>query len=293
MENLGPITVMKLEDPAFSSLLWKLTPASMAVRLSQGRFQTWNYVQLLSRKLLDVAAGRCKRLIVCFPPRHGKDLSVRTPVTMGDGSRMMLGEVEVGDLVITKRGRARRVLATYDKGELDCVRIRTFSGREIVAELEHPFLTPYGWEVAGQLKKGSGLAILRTFKTQPSTINKRLEEYRMAGYMVGDGCVGSANVYAADEEEVGDVGACARALNLTYRFEDHAFWFSGMRPWLRSTGLAGKIAYLKTVPEWVLTSSDIEVANFIGAYFATDGSVSDLEVVRKSGDREGEPRLCG
>jgi hypothetical protein len=63
---------MQLEDPIFSEILWKLTPASMAVRLSQGRFKTWNFVQLLSRKLVDVAMGRCPRLIVCMPPRSGK-----------------------------------------------------------------------------------------------------------------------------------------------------------------------------------------------------------------------------
>jgi hypothetical protein len=70
--ELGAIASIKLEDPAFSGLLWKLSPASLAVRLSQGQFRTWNYVELLSRKLMDVAAGRCKRLVVCMPPRVGK-----------------------------------------------------------------------------------------------------------------------------------------------------------------------------------------------------------------------------
>lgn len=66
--NLGPITQMQLQDPIFSEILWKMTPASLAVRLSGGSFKTWNYVQLLSRKLVDVATGRCPRLIICMPP---------------------------------------------------------------------------------------------------------------------------------------------------------------------------------------------------------------------------------
>ena len=70
--DLGVTAQMQLENPIFSEILWKMTPASMAVRLSQGRYKTWNYVQLLSRKLVDVAMGRCPRLIVCMPPRHGK-----------------------------------------------------------------------------------------------------------------------------------------------------------------------------------------------------------------------------
>ena len=67
---------MQLEDPIFSEILWKMTPTSLAVRLSQGQYKTWNYIQLLSRKLVDVAMGRCPRLIVCLPPRHGKSFLV-------------------------------------------------------------------------------------------------------------------------------------------------------------------------------------------------------------------------
>jgi hypothetical protein len=63
---------MQLQDPAFASLLWKMTPASFAVRLSGGQYRTWPYLQLLSRKLVDLAVGRIKRLIVVMPPRHSK-----------------------------------------------------------------------------------------------------------------------------------------------------------------------------------------------------------------------------
>ena len=70
--ELGPVADLQMNDPIFTDILWKLTPASMAVRLSEGKFHTWHYVQLLSRKLVDVATGRCRRLIVVMPPRHGK-----------------------------------------------------------------------------------------------------------------------------------------------------------------------------------------------------------------------------
>ena len=70
--ELGITTQMMMADPLFADIMWKMTPASLAVRLSQGRWQAWPYVQLLSRKLVDVAMGRCKRLIVVMPPRHGK-----------------------------------------------------------------------------------------------------------------------------------------------------------------------------------------------------------------------------
>jgi hypothetical protein len=68
MSTINPVTEIQLSDPVFSEILWKMTPASLAVRLSNGQFKTWNYIQLLSRKLVDVAMGRCPRLILCLPP---------------------------------------------------------------------------------------------------------------------------------------------------------------------------------------------------------------------------------
>jgi hypothetical protein len=69
---LGPTTEAAINDPRFAEMVWQLTPASFAVKLSQGRWHPWPYLQLLSRKLMDVASGKCNRLIVVMPPRHGK-----------------------------------------------------------------------------------------------------------------------------------------------------------------------------------------------------------------------------
>lgn len=66
--DLGVVAQMTLEEPAFSGLLWKMSPAAFAKRLSDGQWQPWPYLQLLSRKLIDVAVGRCRRLIVTMPP---------------------------------------------------------------------------------------------------------------------------------------------------------------------------------------------------------------------------------
>jgi hypothetical protein len=70
--NLGPTTEAQLSNPEFTRDLWKLSPVSMGVRLSNGQYHARNYIQLLSRKLVDVAMGRCPRLIICLPPRMGK-----------------------------------------------------------------------------------------------------------------------------------------------------------------------------------------------------------------------------
>lgn len=53
---------------------WKkiATPALFARSASRGRWLMGRHHAALDRELVEVAAGRCKRLIVQMPPRHGK-----------------------------------------------------------------------------------------------------------------------------------------------------------------------------------------------------------------------------
>lgn len=44
----------------------------MANRLTEGQWEWPDHLDLLSRKLVDCAAGRCKRLIITLPPQNGK-----------------------------------------------------------------------------------------------------------------------------------------------------------------------------------------------------------------------------
>jgi predicted phage terminase large subunit-like protein len=54
----------------------RLTPAAFAMYASQDRWELARHHALLNRKLVDVAAGRCPRLIVEMPPQHGKSQMV-------------------------------------------------------------------------------------------------------------------------------------------------------------------------------------------------------------------------
>jgi len=49
-----------------------LPPAHVAWTASGGRWIPYKHLLLLNRKLVDVAAGRIRRLMVFMPPRHGK-----------------------------------------------------------------------------------------------------------------------------------------------------------------------------------------------------------------------------
>lgn len=53
-------------------MLQAVTPAHFAWTVSEGKWIPYEHLLLLNRKLVDVAAGRIKRLMVLMPPRHGK-----------------------------------------------------------------------------------------------------------------------------------------------------------------------------------------------------------------------------
>lgn len=110
-----------------------------------------------AREMLAFAMD-CRRGTVILPPEFLKPVSVDALVLMGDGSRRPLGEIEVGDLVIGHSGTARRVRAVKDHGELDCLRVTTWHGRELIATPDHPVLTPEGWRPLGELRIGTTLA---------------------------------------------------------------------------------------------------------------------------------------
>ena len=57
---------------SYYDALRTVTPAHLAWTVSEGRWFPYEHLLFLNRKLVDVAAGRIKRLIVSMPPRHGK-----------------------------------------------------------------------------------------------------------------------------------------------------------------------------------------------------------------------------
>lgn len=52
--------------------LARSSPAGFAYVASEGAWQIAPHLRILSERIVDVATGRCPRLIVTMPPRHGK-----------------------------------------------------------------------------------------------------------------------------------------------------------------------------------------------------------------------------
>ena len=194
--------------------------------------------------------------------------------------RIPLSEVRVGDMVLTHRGRYRRVEAVHDQGTLPILRITTHSGRVTHAAPTHPYLTPRGWVEASELQIGDVLAVVNRGEDRPGADGLSPEAARFLGYLVGDGSVthSMASFVNADREVIDDFCLCAGDMgfetSISRRKSHWQVRVKGgerVRAYLRSHGLQGCSSYTKRIPPAILNGNREALANFIGAYWTCDG----------------------
>ncbi len=221
------------------------------------------------------------------PGQAGKPIYEEEPVLMANGERRKLKDIRVDDYVIGMDGYSHKVTHVYSQGLLPTVRIKTESGREVIAALDHPFLTPDGWVNAGNLSVNDTLALMSKVRIN-GTSEKTEEEFRLCGYFIGDGSVGkksgigdkgscNAGFVCNDPVQLDDFIHCVESIDGHVVSRGHRgidFGCTNLQPWLRYVGISGKTSYNKRVPSWVFTAPTTLVSEFIGAYFACDGYVS-------------------
>lgn len=246
-----------------------------------------------SRVLYEVWRGT-PFVLTGSPPGAGKPVHVDEPVFMGDGTYKRLGDIQVGDFVMTHAGRPRRVSAVYEQGVIPTVKITTESGRIIRAAPDHPFLTPQGHVNAGDLVPGQALAALSEPRAFDNPRGERSDhEFRLAGYYVGDGSMSSGNcaLFSADKGVADDFVAIGAEMGyetsqavdprgnkaICYRHVNPLGpkQSGGPKHWADEVGLLGATAHTKRVPDFVFRGSNNQVAQFLGAYFSTDGYVQN------------------
>ena len=114
-----------------------LDPAAFAWLASRGRWKIAPHLELLDEKLLDVAEGKCKRLLIQMPPRHGKALALDTPIPTPSGWTPM-GELKVGDQVFGADGSVCEVTGVSPVfRNRQAWRVIADDGTEVVADEEH------------------------------------------------------------------------------------------------------------------------------------------------------------
>ena len=241
----------------------------------------------------DIDGDAYNRLLINVPPGFAKPVHV-DELVFTDCGFVRLGDICVGDRVLTHKGRFRSVTAVHEQGALPTVQVGTFSGRGVRTAFDHPFLTPRGWVNAGDLT-------LQDYVGAPHRTedfgdkSMRPEEARLLGYLVGDGCISQRSLAFVnmDRDAIDDFIQCATVCGF-YAYEvphpnkrvqasrivlksSETRVAPGFEPpvldWLRAHDLYRSNSYTKRIPEGVFRSGPEAIGNFLGAYWSCDGTV--------------------
>ncbi len=253
-------------------------------------------IEAICEHLEAVTFGDITNLLINVPPGFCKPVQIDEPVYTDRGF-VRLGDIRVGDNVLTHKGRFRRVTAVHEQGEIDVVNLKTNGGRSIVAAPNHPFLTPRGWVEVGKLTDHDYVGVPKIIEPIKSDLVSA-EEARLLGYLVGDGSISqrSLGFTNMDQEAIDDFIFCAEACGFYAYSTVHPNpkvkaqkvvlkstkdrWKGGrgsvepaVLQWLRRHDLYRSDSYTKRIPAEVLASSPEIVANFLGAYWSCDGTI--------------------
>ncbi len=241
------------------------------------------HIEAVCEHLEAVHDKEISRLLINVPPGCMKPGSIENIVATSTG-RKRLGDIVVGDFVLTHRGRYRKVKDVHKQGVLPLLRITTHSGRVSFAAYEHPYLTPRGWVAAEDLNVDDFLGAVSPIEdAHKDTVS--LKEARALGYIIGDGSVTQpANTLFTNKDEgmVDDFRECVTSLGFDTsqsKYDGKDAWVvrvlggKCVQQWLKKHNLDSKSSYTKRIPDTVLSSTREVIKNFLGAYWSCDGNV--------------------
>lgn len=120
-------------------------------------------------------------------PVHPNCFPAGTLITVqGTPDGVPIEAIQIGDVVLTHRGRWRPVTATMSRDAIELHRITTFGGRVLEGTAEHPVMTPEGWVELQHLRAGSRITVADTNGTlmtngATSTAVVREKAHRLSG----------------------------------------------------------------------------------------------------------------
>lgn len=253
-------------------------------RLYYFGYETYEHHQRIVDAIESTPPGGVTMILL--PPEAGKPVSVDAPIQMADGTIRRLGDVTVGDWVISGTGTPRPVSKVFEQGHLPTVEIRTGLGRSVTAALDHPFLTDRGWVDAGGLTSDDVLKVPAGYRCVPAHTPDTMQ-HRLAGYLIGDGmCRTKVAVTNNNPDLLADVETIGDKLGFAVKMEKNGRPFpggeqswnailgNGARDLAKTWDLFNHTAHTKRVPEFVFRATDEGVGAFLAAYFACDGSIA-------------------
>jgi hypothetical protein len=129
------------------------------------------------------------RFILNCPPGVAKPLSCNTKLLMADGTWKRLGDVTVGDRVVSDTGASRRVTEVHTQGVLPLLKITTTGGRVIYSAYDHSFRVGDAWRRADELRSGDKLDLVMRPARTISNRTGTPDEFLFAAYVASQGAM--------------------------------------------------------------------------------------------------------
>jgi hypothetical protein len=207
-------------------------------------------------------------------------------VLLTDGSYVRIDEIEIGDSVVTSDHFSKsqsNVTNIKDNGIRQVLEFTTSRGNTVTVTKNHPLMTQRGWVEAFDILETDKLCQLTNFKNKEHRLDWGQEIPKFMGYMLGDGsCVKRNNLKFTQEDGVQkeEFTEICKILGIPVSWckdkrSKNCFNAAvGVKAWdniLLDSGLAGKDAGTKTLPNGFNLWSTESKALLLNRYFSCDG----------------------
>jgi DNA-directed RNA polymerase beta subunit len=154
------------EEQNFSMIAMKRTDLKNGLNLNSQFNYNYTHCEIHPSTIFGILAS-------CIPfPEHNQSprntyqcIGLHENVLMGDGTRRQIKDVRIGDSVMSFCPKTFEVIKTrivnhfIRKNDNPVYKVKTISGREIVATEDHKFMTNCGWKSVGELIQQNELRV--------------------------------------------------------------------------------------------------------------------------------------
>ncbi len=222
--------------------------------------------------------GKCIDQNTFVPLPNGKILTIKEIVQQKE-KKIISCNPSTGQLEISEIGE------WWTSGLKECVRTTIKIGRELINPLDHPFLTPNGWETIQNLKPGDYVAvpkIIPFFGTKK--LNKKL--IRLCGYLLTEG-----GLYKKETRFCSTFPEIQKDFNICVQsFGSGVYWkdkdcairnpkkdkgkhnANPVHELVKQWGLSDSRSGTKFIPDFIFEGNKESIAELLRTMFSCDGS---------------------
>lgn len=249
-------------------------------------------------------------VFICGKRGGGKCLPASAKITLHDGSRKSIKELEGSDKAIQSLQEDYTIdqaehTEFYKRTVQKTLKLTLRTGRTLELTPNHPLLTINGWEPADNLEEGDRIATARELDTfGEQSLPER--QVKLLAYLIAEGHLDNEKILFTNTDEqlredfkqsaksfdselrLEKEGSATVAIRATQRVnreitkrDDNGRIKSSrkrsggntLKTFLESIGLYGKQSPQKTIPDRIFTAPKHQVSMFLNRLFSSDGSI--------------------